>query len=217
MKGTLINYDIRFLNKDMPFTYLQETFEQILSVQFYDGRYRSFEGKMNMSSPQFFEKSSVYIDTSLSPNRFERKLEEGTENDLEANIVADLVEYAIRQMEFDDSLTLDDIGIISAYKSQVALIKQKITAKFPHLKSKVHDLVATLDSYQGQECKIIIYSFTRSNSNPKHFPRIGFLKELRRLNVALSRGQKQLILIGDDSCLRSCELPDEGHFRNLFI
>lgn len=65
-------------------------------------------------------------------------------------------------------------------------------------------MVATLDSYQGQERDIILYSFTKSSTiSPKH-RRIGFLNELRRLNVAMTRCKKMLILIGDMEFLGGC-------------
>ena len=189
----------------------------LLSEFFYEGRYKSFEGKMDMPSifPDLFSKPFVYIDTSESVNRYETSLPVGKENQLEADLIVELVGYALQYIESDDNLTLHDIGIISAYKNQVELIKQKITAKFPHLKSKVNDIVASLDSYQGQERKVIIYSFTRSNQRAPERRRIGFLSELRRLNVALSRCQKQLIVIGDDSFLRHCEHPDEKQFSDF--
>ncbi|MBQ8588617.1 MAG: hypothetical protein IJ454_04410, partial [Clostridia bacterium] len=59
------------------------------------------------------------------------------------------------------------------------------------------ELAATLDSYQGQERDIIIYSFGRSSAKDPSKNGVGFLTELRRLNVAMSRCKKTLIMIGD--------------------
>ena len=65
-----------------------------------------------------------------------------------------------------------------------------------------------MDSFQGQERPLIIYSCTRS-ADPKRVPpnraRVGFLKELRRLNVAFTRCQIQLVIIGDYDYLTTCE------------
>ena len=66
-------------------------------------------------------------------------------------------------------------------------------------------MVASLDSFQGQERKVILYSCTRSNTRSPERSRIGFLKELRRLNVALSRPKEQVVFIGDMDFLSSCQ------------
>jgi superfamily I DNA and/or RNA helicase len=70
-------------------------------------------------------------------------------------------------------------------------------------------MVASLDSFQGQERSIIIYSCTRSNTIPPEKSRIGFLRELRRLNVALSRPLKQFVFIGDIDFLAGCRNADD--------
>jgi superfamily I DNA and/or RNA helicase len=70
-------------------------------------------------------------------------------------------------------------------------------------------MCASLDSFQGQERPIIIYSSTRStNYKGVDKPRVGFMKELRRLNVAFTRCQKQLVIIGDINYLTSCEYQE---------
>ena len=53
--------------------------------------------------------------------------------------------------------------------------------------------VSSIDSFQGRQCAVVIYSVTRSNAQRK----LGFLREERRLNVALSRGRLGLVLVGD--------------------
>ncbi|MFI0409211.1 AAA domain-containing protein [Actinomadura sp. 3N508] len=53
--------------------------------------------------------------------------------------------------------------------------------------------VGTVDSFQGGEREVILYGFTRSNDAG----RVGFLRELRRANVAFTRAQFQLVLVGD--------------------
>jgi ATP-dependent RNA/DNA helicase IGHMBP2 len=88
------------------------------------------------------------------------------------------------------------IGIISPYKLQIQyireqLIEQKITSK--------NIQVQTVDGFQGQEKDIIIISLVRSNGKQE----IGFLKDLRRMNVAITRARKKLIVIGDSSTLSS--------------
>jgi superfamily I DNA and/or RNA helicase len=59
------------------------------------------------------------------------------------------------------------------------------------------DRVGTVDTFQGQEKDVIIFTFTRSNTSGS----VGFLNELRRLNVAMTRARQQLVLVGDRSTL----------------
>ena len=58
--------------------------------------------------------------------------------------------------------------------------------------------IGTVDAFQGGEKDLIVYGFTRSNTRGD----IGFLRELRRLNVAITRARRQLILVGDSATLR---------------
>jgi hypothetical protein len=63
--------------------------------------------------------------------------------------------------------------------------------------------VGSVDSYQGGERDVVLYGFTRSNPEG----RIGFLKELRRINVAFTRAKSQLVLTGDLSNLLNADDP----------
>ena len=67
--------------------------------------------------------------------------------------------------------------------------------------------IATVDSFQGRECDVVVYSTVRSN--PAR--RIGFLKDYRRVNVALSRARHQLLIIGDDFMMRNADLETSGN------
>ena len=62
--------------------------------------------------------------------------------------------------------------------------------------------IATVDSFQGRECDVVIYSTVRSNAARK----IGFLRDYRRLNVALSRARDLLIIVGDDFMMENAVL-----------
>ena len=86
-----------------------------------------------------------------------------------------------------------DVGIISPYRAQVqylrSLVKKKEYFKpFRHLIS-----VNTVDGFQGQERDIILISLVRSNDEGQ----IGFLRDLRRMNVAITRARMKLIILGN--------------------
>lgn len=61
--------------------------------------------------------------------------------------------------------------------------------------------INTVDAFQGREADIAIYSVTRSNDQGN----IGFLRDFRRLNVALSRGREYLLVVGDHIFARSVQ------------
>lgn len=181
-----------------------------ISDWFYDGAYYSPGFKQGLTGliPKLSASPYIIIDTSAAPNRHEKKIEgAGSSNALEASIVADIVRHLASDPEND----LKEIGVISAYKSQVKLIKNRISRFLP--RELTGEMVATLDSFQGQERDIILYSFTKSSTMNPNLRRIGFLNELRRLNVAMSRCKKTLVLIGDMEFLggcRHCDRDEDG-------
>ena len=86
-----------------------------------------------------------------------------------------------------------DVGVISPYRAQVQYLRSQLRKKeyfkpFRHLIS-----VNTVDGFQGQERDIIVISLVRSNDEGQ----IGFLCDLRRMNVAITRARMKLIIIGD--------------------
>jgi len=89
------------------------------------------------------------------------------------------------------------IGIISPYRLQVQLL-QELLPLSPELRRYTHKItVNTIDSFQGQERDIIYIGMTRSNPDS----RIGFLSEVRRMNVAMTRARQKLVVIGDSATL----------------
>ena len=90
-----------------------------------------------------------------------------------------------------------DVGIISPYRAQVQLLRQRVKKHeyFKPFRSFIS--VNTVDGFQGQERDIIVISLVRSNEEGQ----IGFLRDLRRMNVAITRARMKLIIIGDTSTL----------------
>lgn len=183
----------------------------LLSEWFYNGEYRSFKMKQNMPSmcPSLFRSPFVVVSTSDGGReRFEVKNNDGEKSSVGNPYEAELVVGIVRKLLSMDleKFGPESIGIISPYGEQVQTIRKRLRKSIPGLESAVvNDMVASLDSFQGQERDVILYSCTRSNTKPANRSRIGFLKELRRLNVALSRPKKELIFLGDIDFLSSCE------------
>ena len=89
------------------------------------------------------------------------------------------------------------IAIISPYKEQINVLKE-LLLQTPALFGYGDKIsVNTIDSFQGQERDIVYISMTRSNTDN----RIGFLSEIRRMNVAMTRARKKLVVIGDSATL----------------
>lgn len=95
--------------------------------------------------------------------------------------------------------TFPTIAVISPYKQQINLLQSQLaqSADLQVYLSKIS--VNTIDSFQGQERDIVYISMTRSNTEGN----IGFLSDIRRMNVAMTRARKKLVIIGDSATLAS--------------
>ena len=91
-----------------------------------------------------------------------------------------------------------DVGIISPYKVQTQYLRQQIRKRAELRPFRQVISVNTVDGFQGQERDIIMISLVRSNDNGQ----IGFLSDLRRMNVAMTRARMKLIIFGDKSTLQ---------------
>ncbi|MFB6454742.1 AAA domain-containing protein [Chitinophaga sp. Hz27] len=98
------------------------------------------------------------------------------------------------------------IAIISPYRQQIEVLKEQL-AHYPALQPYLSSIsINTIDSFQGQERDIVYISMTRSNTESK----IGFLSDIRRMNVAMTRARKKLVIIGDSGTLS--QLPFYADF-----
>ena len=90
-----------------------------------------------------------------------------------------------------------DVGVISPYRAQVQYLRRLLKKKefFKPYRSLIS--VNTVDGFQGQERDIILISLVRANDEGQ----IGFLRDLRRMNVAITRARMKLIILGDASTM----------------
>lgn len=131
------------------------------------------------------EEALLFINTSNVDNNREAHLKDSKSimNQLESEIAV-----RIAKDYLDAGISEEDIGIISPYADQVKVIQEKTPVE-----------VKTVDGFQGREKEIIIISTVRSNDNGN----IGFLKDLRRLNVAITRAKRKLIIVGNKETLKN--------------
>jgi superfamily I DNA and/or RNA helicase len=91
-----------------------------------------------------------------------------------------------------------EFGIIAPYKAQVGLLKDTFDERYGQLEEFASRVtINTVDSFQGQERDVIYISMVRSNEKGE----IGFLADTRRMNVAMTRAKKKLVVIGDSSTI----------------
>ena len=170
---------------------------QFSSKEFYDGKLQTapeikYRGILDYDNPM------SWYNTDDLPEEIESKEEFvgesfGRINKAEAELTLQHLELYYgrigKQRILDERI---DVGIISPYRAQVQLLRRMIKKReffkpYRHLIS-----VNTVDGFQGQERDVIILSLVRSNDEGQ----IGFLRDLRRMNVAITRARMKLIILG---------------------
>ena len=117
------------------------------------------------------------------------------------------LEQLLTEYNLHDNLPEISVGIISPYKEQRDWLKDNIS-EFELNTSKISSLsIKTIDGFQGEERDVIYISLVRSNEKQE----IGFLNDLRRMNVAITRARKKLVVIGDSSTIGASK------FYNSFL
>lgn len=122
----------------------------------------------------------------------------GRINREEARLTVDtLTRYVtkIGRRRFEDEHV--DVAVISPYRAQVQLLRRLISrdATLKPLRQRIS--VGTVDGFQGQERDVVVVSLVRANTGGD----IGFLRDLRRMNVAITRARMKLIILGDAATL----------------
>ena len=177
-KSQLLNIQYRMNNLLMEFP----------NKEFYNNGLKSDSSVDNINVKDILdsgndEEALLFLDTSGIFDNKERHLKDSKSivNEIEAEIA-----IGIANDYLNDGVSQDAIGIISPYADQVKIIQDRTPIE-----------VKTVDGFQGREKEIIIISTVRSND----YGNIGFLKDLRRLNVAITRAKRKLIIIGNKDTL----------------
>ena len=104
-----------------------------------------------------------------------------------------------------------DFGIITPYRGQARLIRRLLKMQHYFRRLRRHITVGTVDGFQGQERDVIVISLVRDNAEGN----IGFLRDLRRMNVAMTRARMKLIIVGNAQTLSRHRFYRElaDHFR----
>ena len=174
---------------------MHEQIMQFSSQEFYDGIVEAHPSVRHRSILDL-DRPILWVD-SPSPEAFVGETH-GRINKEEAVLTLQTLEAYIekigRERYLEENL---DVGIISPYRMQAqyirSLVKQSDTLR--PLRRTI--TVQTVDGFQGQERDIVIISLVRSNEHGQ----IGFLSDLRRMNVAMTRARMKLIIIGHQETL----------------
>jgi len=165
------------------------------SREFYDNmliaddsvKHQTLAGLPGVEKNAETEEPLVYIDTA--GKGFEEKLEEGSESRYNPE-EAELLLVELKKM-LGFGVPPVGIAVISAYSAQVRLL----ASLSPHPAIEID----SVDGFQGREKELIIVSLVRSNMQGE----MGFLADTRRMNVAMTRARRKLIVIGDSATLSS--------------
>jgi len=180
-------------------------------------QYRMNELIMNFPSNYFYEKKLIanekvkdwkifdsdiaveFIDTAGTG--FMEEIDEETKSTFNREEVNLLFRHFIDYINtaISNNAEIKDIGIISPYRAQVVLLQEYFKEMQKPEEIDLSKIVSinTVDSFQGQERDIVYISLVRSNNNGE----IGFLSDIRRMNVAMTRARKKLVVIGDSGTI----------------
>ncbi|MGB9667586.1 MAG: IGHMBP2 family helicase [Thermosulfidibacteraceae bacterium] len=130
----------------------------------------------------------VFIDTEGALKERTKKSSFSKHNPGEAKLIVRVVDELLRF-----GVPRERMGVITPYKDQEDLVRSLLPDGIE---------VKTVDGFQGREKEVIVLSLVRSNPEEE----IGFLRDERRMNVALTRAKRKLIIVGDSETLRSYPL-----------
>ena len=193
-------------------TLIEKLLRRLPEVKLLDVQYRMNQAIMNFSNSRFYQ-NALRADESVRNHKleitdsnpvafidtagcgFEEKVQEKYQSRYNPEEFFILREHLYQLKEaFQDSV-LPSIAIISPYREQVLHIQKAIEedAGLAGLPLSVN----TIDGFQGQERDVVYISLVRSNEKGE----IGFLKDYRRMNVAMTRARKKLVVVGDSATI----------------
>lgn len=168
----------------------------LISKLFYESKLVSKTSKKEKTIPlkMYESKPLVWLSTASRPDRKEERISDSYRNTCETKLIFEqLLEI---DKELDELKLKKETAIIAGYRGQrdslTRLYESSYKVKFHNMSIEIN----TVDAFQGRETDIVFYSVVRSNDAGK----LGFLKDIRRLNVAFSRARELLVVVGDHQC-----------------
>ncbi|MFD2244787.1 AAA domain-containing protein [Pontibacter ruber] len=178
---------------------------QFSNQQFYGGELVAHESvhssDLHQFDPHFPQGLAVeFIDTAgCGFNETDMAESQSSANPEEADLLLNHLVQLLKNYKPAEEAENLRIGVIAPYRAQINYLQDKVehTPLLHDLHTKRHLSIGTVDSFQGQERDIIYMSMVRSNERGE----IGFLSDIRRLNVGMTRAKKKLVIVGDSATL----------------
>ncbi|MGD1806455.1 AAA domain-containing protein [Dapis sp. BLCC M126] len=187
----------------------------LVSELFYDSEVKSEFVNLEKKQHGLTElKNSIYwISTSDVPREKsqEKPVGKSFTNPYEAKVIKAVLTDIQNNCESNN--LSKEVGVISAYLSQIGILESTIAPKNKDLWKNLNIVIHTVDAFQGGEKDLIIYDLVRSNSQKI----LDFTSDYRRLNVALSRARQLLIIVGNDNMAYEGKTPRNipNQFKDL--
>ncbi|QJX48736.1 AAA family ATPase [Hymenobacter taeanensis] len=187
---------------------MHEQIMEFSSEQFYEGRLKAAPSVAHADLPDYDlrfapDMAVEFLDTAGFGFQ-EITIEESrsTANPEEADLLLKRLSQLLEPYDqAEHEADLLTIGVIAPYRAQINYLKDAVEENDELVGLLEHRMlsIGTVDSFQGQERDIIAISLTRSNTQGE----IGFLSDIRRMNVGMTRARRKLLLVGDSSTLGS--------------
>ena len=177
----------------------------LVSSVFYEGKLENGERAHSRGSKFDLMPAPVtWLSTSSMPRQFETRSGESYANRTEADVVHQLLDKMESKHQGREK---PSVGVITGYSAQVERLTTQIDPENGDKWRNLEIEIATVDSFQGRECDAVVYSTVRSNRNRT----IGFLRDYRRINVALSRARDLLVIVGDHRMMEEARVGSESN------
>ena len=178
----------------------------LISACFYEGRLRSAPRAPDNTFIKVLPKPVTWVTTARMLDRFDVQTHQSYSNPCEARAILQLLKKLNNVANVEKKRFT--VVVLSGYREQKEDIDRNLASVLRELTAL--DIESnTVDAFQGREADIALYSVTRCNRSGL----IGFLRESKRLNVALSRGRQYLVLVGDH--IFSREAKGENPFKKV--
>ncbi|MFJ6755731.1 AAA domain-containing protein [Streptomyces sp. NPDC091273] len=176
---------------------MHPTIGRLVSHCFYRDQLTSAPRELSAVVKASLGAAALWIDTSARPDRHENRAGKSIQNKGEARVIAKLLDR-IQWVAEQSGTKMLNVAVLTGYEAQRREIIESLAAGELN-RNLLNVRVATVDSYQGQEADISVFSITRSNENGD----LGFLRSEERVNVAVSRARDGLVIVGDATFIDS--------------
>lgn len=165
----------------------------LVSDCFYGGELRSVHRDPDPALAGVLPRALTWFSTSRKSNRASRRIGTSYVNDLEVEFVITLlnrVDFFIQKGRGKGKRI--SVAVLTGYGEQRVRLQTAVQTKKHDWSSFSEIFVNVVDAFQGREADMVVFSVTRSEEKG-----LGFLREMERINVALSRGKELLAIVGD--------------------